>query len=525
MKKKVFISVGIIWGLICIVFVVFLFRYDIKIIFNNIFVADKTKTINLTEKQKLEDFDFFYDTIISSVPMIDEYESLYGFCIKEKKEYYRELIKDTSSDYEFYCVMSAISQEIPSFHTDLVSPDSISTLYCYNAKKIQSNRTVVSHNKYWKDLLSKHNYNEHEYYVFSYVNGKYLFNASESICEDNYQQAELLDIDGVNIDNYVIDKVLIYNLYYDGVHNKPCRTKIVLNDSVGEKTNVTMKLSDGSNVTKTLYYSIFEENKYLQMGLSETKNNDFEIYQNDNYAYVEVYNMDNNYGEELKDELNKIKCNNIILDLRNNYGGNVEYASKYIYPPLFSNDIEESSLWYMPLSIENKTIADDFMNKIVLKFRNAENSPYYSDYKIVCSEAKQKYKGENENNKNVIILTSQKTGSAADRFASDMKKDKLATIIGNNSGGEGLMYSYNASVLPNSKLVFIYMPGGAKNPDGSDNSVCGTKPDEYLCQTEHDYYTYIEMRNENSNIDAFNEKLKYDTILRHCVDNFLNQDK
>jgi len=106
-----------------------------------------------------------------------------------------------------------------------------------------------------------------------------------------------------------------------------------------------------------------------------------------------------------------------------------------------------------------------------------------------------------------------------------MQKNKLATIIGNNSGGEGLMYSYNASVLPNSKLVFIYMPGGAKNPDGSDNSVCGTKPDEYICQSEEDYYTYIEMQNENTNMAIFNEKLKYDTVLRYCVDKFLNQGK
>jgi len=57
--KKVFISVGVIWGVICIVFVAYLFKYDIKIIINNIFVPNKTDTINLTEKQKLEDFVFF----------------------------------------------------------------------------------------------------------------------------------------------------------------------------------------------------------------------------------------------------------------------------------------------------------------------------------------------------------------------------------------------------------------------------------------------------------------------------------
>ena len=71
------------------------------------------------------------------------------------------------------------------------------------------------------------------------------------------------------------------------------------------------------------------------------------------------------------------------------------------------------------------------------------------------------------------------TGSAADRFASDMKNAKLAVLIGNNTGGEGLMASYKASYLPNSGLVYIYMPGAAKNPDGSDNSAIGTSPNIY----------------------------------------------
>ena len=98
-----------------------------------------------------------------------------------------------------------------------------------------------------------------------------------------------------------------------------------------------------------------------------------------------------------------------------------------------------------------------------------------------------------------------------------MQKNHLAVVMGNNTGGEGLMKSYNSVCLPNSRLVFIYTPGGALNPDGSDNSVCGTKPDIYVTQSIDDFYTYHMLLNDHADILDFDTRLKYDTVLRSSI--------
>lgn len=520
MKKKVIIMIGVLWVCLCLAFVLISFKYEIKKIFNNIFSPTEITSLNLTEEEKLEDFNFFFDTVTSSIPMIDEYSSIYGFNFKEKKEYYEELVKATTTDYEFYCVMSALSQEIPSFHTDLVYPDSINSLHCYNSKQVSSERDVVAYNRYWTDLIEKESANKYNYCVFTYIDGKYLFNSAESTVDNELETAQLIEIDGKNIDEYITEKVYVYNLYYDGANSKPCRTKLVFNTFDGEKVKLKLKLSDGSFITKEFYYSLYSETTYLYTGTSEQEYKDYVIYETDNYTYIAINNMSNPYGDEIKKQLGKVKNRNVIIDLRENYGGNTEYAAKYIYPMLYSEDIEESNYWFMPNSKANQSINSDWANKILLNFNETEEHPYKTEkgIKMLCSEVKQSYKGEVKENKNVLILTSQKTGSAADRFASDMQKNGLAKIVGNNTGGEGLMYSYSAMYLPNSHLVFIYMPGGAKNPDESDNSVCGTKADIYINFSESDFYIYNEMIKNESDLSSFEAKLNYDTVLKYCVD-------
>lgn len=62
------------------------------------------------------------------------------------------------------------------------------------------------------------------------------------------------------------------------------------------------------------------------------------------------------------------------------------------------------------------------------------------------------------------------------------------------------------------------MPGGAKKPDGSDNSVYGTQPDIYVNLNEEGFCLYNEMITSQNDISSFESKLKYDTVLKYCTD-------
>jgi hypothetical protein len=527
MKKKVISLIGILWACLCVVFVIIILKYNVKGIINSVFPPEEIQELNLTEEEKLEDFNFFFNTVTSSMPMINEYDSVYGFNITERKDYYQEMVKSTKNDYEFYCVMVALTQEIPSFHTDLVYPDSINTLHCYNSKKISTDRAVISYNRYWADIIEDNIDSTCNYYVFTYVDGEYLFNWIESTGVLEEETAQLIEIDGVAVDDFITSNISVYNLFYDGKNEKPCRTKIVLNDLNGDCKKVKIKFADGTVIEKQLCYSIYMEEAFLHQNTSNAvEYEDYTFYETDEYAYISLNNMSNPYGEDIKDKLNNLSCSNIIIDLRENYGGNTQYAAKYIYPSLFSKDIDEVSNWYLPDSDANKVIVNDWANRLVHKFNSVDESPYETEngIELLCSISEQNYRGGNENDKNVILITSQKTGSAADRFVSDMKKNNLALVVGNNTGGEGLMYSYNAMSLPNSRLVFIYMPSGAKNPDGSDNSVSGTKADVYINLSKEDFNTYNEMIESGEDYTSFEAKMKYDTILKYCV-NLLEENK
>ena len=105
MKKKVISLIGILWACLCVVFVIIILKYNVKGIINSVFPPEEIQELNLTEEEKLEDFNFFFNTVTSGMPMINEYDSVYGFNITERKDYYQEMVKSTKNDYEFYCVM------------------------------------------------------------------------------------------------------------------------------------------------------------------------------------------------------------------------------------------------------------------------------------------------------------------------------------------------------------------------------------------------------------------------------------
>ena len=129
-----------------IIFIAYTNRYDILL---RCYEDYKPHMVNLTEQEKLEDFQYYYDTMLASFPMLEEYKEAYGYDFEARKEYYEQLVRETESDYEFFCVMSAIVNELPSFHTDLVFPrfDQYKSLGCYNEILALCNTTVYPASK------------------------------------------------------------------------------------------------------------------------------------------------------------------------------------------------------------------------------------------------------------------------------------------------------------------------------------------------------------------------------------------
>jgi len=136
---------------------------------------------------------------------------------------------------------------------------------------------------------------------------------------------------------------------------------------------------------------------------------------------------------------------------------------------------------------------------------------YFTDfykYKIsVNPDNSIKFKGK------IFLLVDDFVFSSAESFASFAKASNFATLVGTNTGGDGIGSDPAIMVLPNSGLVIRFPIDMGINPDGTSNFEYRTQPDIYVETTLKDYIDSCKY------FEKFpGEKIsKYDTILNKVL--------
>lgn len=187
---------------------------------------------------------------------------------------------------------------------------------------------------------------------------------------------------------------------------------------------------------------------------------------------------------ELSDDMNKLdeflennpNLKALIIDIRQNSGGNIEYWQNYLLPRLIEKKVSvENHMFFrdgmrtkMLLqsedisyeNIENVNLANMDLNHK----EDLENFSYYSKDDIEISPLKEnKFKG------NLYLLVDEGVYSAAEGLANFCKNTKIAKLVGHKTGGDGITLGVINDVLPNSGLVFTYTNTLGYAPDGSIN--------------------------------------------------------
>ena len=193
--------------------------------------------------------------------------------------------------------------------------------------------------------------------------------------------------------------------------------------------------------------------------------------------------------QEVLDNLlrNKHLYKAIIIDIRENYGGNMDYWQKFLLPKLLTNQKSVTNHLFFKDSDEAKLIlADDTINVQTLanvdisgvKLDNADdlkNFDYYIRETITISpdESNKDYGFEG----NLYLLVDKNVFSAAEGMASFMKHSDTATLVGEQTGGDGITLGIINNVMPNSGLVFTYTNTLGYAPDGTIDQETRTLPD------------------------------------------------
>lgn len=489
--------------------------------------------LTLSEIQKISDCNYMLDTAMS-VPTSDIQAEMLGFDLSDKREIYIDAVRNSKSDFEFYCIMSGILNDFLSCHTSVWQQDySKFDEAAYCASFTFSEEGHAQKVNYWKNIcneqmnLSK----DMDFLYFNYTEGKYLKSLYYS--SDEYSDlTELISVDGVDIDDYIKQAIMGKKIKYDFIDKKAYRSGIAFTSSpYGKQSVIEYKNNKGEIKSCSLYTGVAVDiifdyyAAYVNPIESVRTMNVYSFCNADKtLGYINLSSMSDT--KEFSENFNNISdCKSIILDLRNNSGGYQIFAANTVFSNLFEKDIHYSNKFYIEDTKRNKKIYKPIFNMILspiysADFRQLDHTPYFNAEKNKYHYVSEEFDitGNSNIDKDVYLLISSSTLSAADFFTGLTKDNSLATIIGENTGGEGKVGTYCHDKLPESGIVFSYMPARACNNDGTENGLYGTFPDIYSRLSADDYYVKENMLCLGIDPYTYENRLEWDSTLNTTLE-------
>ena len=499
----------------------------------------------MTVSERIKDFNDLCGFLEDNVPMLYEYEELYGVSYDDTKKYYGELVSASESDYEYFTLLFGFFSNIPSAHMDIGYP---SMEYADQTQEVMEN-TVLLKNvwQYWENAIheecSKHYDEEIHEMDFAYYSGEYR-GVSNPTDDDLYgiNKATLLTVNGVPADEFIKINSLFGKLKYDHVREKPFRDGISFNDKFGEKCTVEFLDESGEKRSLEAYYGAAADLAIMRMDhfkaadsgetapeITDDKTEKIDLDKIDfTQEYIEIggvtavrdkernllllevdtFMEDGNYAADILKRASE-GIDNIIIDLRYNQGG-WYYNSENLLAEVSPYDIKISNSVY----ITEK------------RYKSKRLDPMYifaedSDIKGLRRISKTaEIKGRGSEDKNYCLLISDYTMSAADEFTAEFKRNVLGKVIGcNNTEGERYG-STDMKILERSGLYFYFTEFKYINPNGTDNSVYGTAPDIYSDVSVENYFLREEIRSGGENPYTIENRFKWDSVFREAVETF-----
>ena len=219
----------------------------------------------------------------------------------------------------------------------------------------------------------------------------------------------------------------------------------------------------------------------------------FKIIESGKTAYMSISSMaiptDTEYSKIINFYKNIKNYQNLIIDIRENSGGDDYYWVKMVVPPLLKNSMSCSFTIlhrngsYAKKFLESRGVVLSDISALPIKSDYPPEyktmfSRFYNDSGIIEPADSVGFGGK------IYLLTSSKVFSSAETFAMFCKQTGFATLVGTKTGGDGGGIDPIEVILPNSKLVVRFPIGMTLNSDGSSNFEMKTTPDVLIESNE-----------------------------------------
>lgn len=177
----------------------------------------------------------------------------------------------------------------------------------------------------------------------------------------------------------------------------------------------------------------------------------------------------------------------IIIDISGNGGGNDRYWMDLIVAPNIDEQLKYTSCYITSYGEETREQfalngtgpenlnphLEDLSKLPQLNKEDLAGIKYYKPRTIFVSPSRE----EKLCGGQFFLLVNNKVASAAEGFSMFCKATKFATVVGENTGGDGGGGNVFDIKLPKSGLLIRFRAMHSLNPDGSSNVEFGTTPD------------------------------------------------
>ena len=185
------------------------------------------------------------------------------------------------------------------------------------------------------------------------------------------------------------------------------------------------------------------------------------------------------------------KYRKLIIDIRNNPGGDPAYFDHNLIRPLIREPIRYRQI----AGVRRKFVAETKQSYLDSKRHGAwiitteETQPpeEFSTDEWIFYEITREFgpSGSYDLNGHVYVLINDGVGSAAADYADIVKRTNIGTLVGQNTGGGAAAYYAPVMMrLPASGMIFMLEADLLINSDGSYNVITGTPPDIELPAAE-----------------------------------------
>ena len=540
------------WGFIFLFFFPLYFGIEQYLFLEADLPANKVET-SLTVEQRLSDFDYMYELVCLENPRKEMFEEAYGISYDDIYNTYREYIVNAETDFEYFAYMADFLAVLPGEHNYMALPeyefDDIMGFDMCNVYGTQEIKDYITswHEDFRDDVES---YSDCSLIVFRYIDGKYVGAVPTKDTlkyVSDYDMGQIISIDGKDPRDMCFDFLERTVPVYDSGNDCFFRNYLLFNDCRGVKHTAEILMPDGTTVTADLYkdpafevayfdgpsaYPAQGEDQPADTGDEDTETPVVDVWSDDyvpetysiyadetrKLVYLNSISCETYEGERLVRDFNEAveqaDADTVILDLRNNGGGEIDFCTTQLLPALFSHDQQFASPVIGGVNPYTSKMYDSIFQRMVLFYYDSETPQvdsdyyYYSDHFDVTGNAVRDFK--------IYVLTSQQTFSSGDIITNLCKEYDNAVIVGTNTEGEGLCGSPLNCYLPESRFAFVYVP--SVNVDHPENSYYGTEPDVYVHYTLDDYNAKQELNRQGMNTSEYETRLLWDHTLLTVLD-------